>query len=189
MGWRVSVAGLEHLPARGPAVLASNHVSYLDPLMVGLAVLRRQRAVRFLAKIELFANPLFAWLLRRTRQIPVDRRRHGHDAVAGACAALLAGDLVGVFPEGTISPTFVPGSGKTGAARAAMAVRAPLLPVAVWGGQQLLTKGRPRTLVRGVELRVRVGEPLDYDQAEDPHAVTERLMAALRALLEDSARD
>lgn len=181
--WRVEVTGLEHLPGAGPAVLAANHVSYLDPVMLGWAADRVGRPVRFLAKQELFSTPGLAWVLRRTRQIPVDRFGTPEGSLAGGLQALRRGDLVGVFPEGTISRSFVPKEAKTGAARLALSTAAPLVPVALWGGQRIATKGRPRSLQRDVRLAVRIGPPVACAAHEDPHAVTERLMAALTDLV------
>lgn len=188
MGWRVLIAGEERLPRSGPAVLACNHVSYLDPLMIGYAAEQQGRAVHFLAKEELFARRALGWLLRTVGQISVDRYGHPEQSLAPAVAVLRRGGIVGMFPEGSISTSFVPGEGKTGAARMALEAPAPLVPVALWGGQRLITKGRPRNFQRGVALMVRVGEPVPYEVGEDPAAVTERLMAAIADLAEEAWR-
>lgn len=188
MGWRLLLSGADRVPASGPAVLACNHVSYLDPLLLGYAADRRGRAVRFLAKEELFAKRGFAWLLRAVRQIPVDRYGYPQQALDAAVEALRHGDLIGMFPEGSISTSFVPADGKTGAARMAMGAQAPLIPVAVWGGQRIVTKHRPRNFQRGVALMVRVGRPVPYDADEDPAVVTKRLMDAVGELVETAWR-
>lgn len=188
MRWRLSVAGASRIPADGAAVLACNHVSYLDPVMLGCAADRRGRAVRFLAKEELFSKPGFGWLLRTVRQIPVDRYGHPEHVLGPAVSALREGHLVGMFPESTISVSFVPGNGKTGAARIAMDAGVPLVPVALWGGQRISTKNRRLNLQRGVALTVRVGEPVPYEEDEDPKVVTKRLMAALSELVDEESR-
>lgn len=188
MGWRVLLAGEERIPRHGSAVLACNHVSYLDPLMLGYAAERRGRMVHFLAKEELFARRTLGWLLRMVGQIPVDRYGHPEQSLAPSVTVLREGGIVGMFPEGSISTSFVPGDGKTGAARMAMEAPAPLVPVALWGGQRLVTKGRPRHFTRGVTLMVRVGEPVAYETGEDPAVVTQRLMAALADLVEEAWR-
>lgn len=187
MGWTVQATGVEHIPAEGPAVLVSNHVSYLDPLLLGLAAQRRGRWVRYLAKRELFARRATGWPLRTMGHIPVDR---GGDAAASLVAALRAlrrGEVVGVYPEGTISRTLVVGHGKTGAARLALVSGAPLVPVAVWGGQRLHMGRRPGARLRGITVTCRIGEPVDYGKGEQPSAVTERLMARIRALADAAA--
>lgn len=188
MGWSVLVSGSDRIPRHGPAVLACNHASYLDPLMLGYAADQRGRVVRFLAKEELFARRVLGRVLRAAGQIPVDRYGHPEQAVTLAVDALRQGGVVGMFPEGSISTSFVPGEGKTGAARMAMEAPAPLIPVASWGGQRIVTKGRPRNFQRGVALTVRVGDPVLYDPDEDPVVVTKRLMGAIGDLVEESWR-
>lgn len=187
MGWRVQVGGPGAVPRTGPAVLAANHVSYLDPVMLAWAADRVGRPVRFLAKDELFARRGFGGLMRRVGHIPVDRHGEAGAALTGGLAALERGELVGMFPEATISPSFVPKRAKTGAARMAVGAGVPLVPVALWGGQRIATKGRRPRLQRGVVLSVRVGKPVPYEPGEDARAVTGRLMTALHELVEDAA--
>jgi 1-acyl-sn-glycerol-3-phosphate acyltransferase len=187
MGWEMLVTGEEHIPADGPAVLASNHISYLDPVTVGYAADMRGRPVRYLAKQELFDKPVFGGLLRKLKQVPVDRHGAPGKSLEIAAETLRSGELVVNFPEATISTSFVPSEGKTGAARMAMRAGVPLIPVANWGGQRILTKGRPRNLQRGVVLAVRVGAPLPYEPDEDPTVVTKRLMDRLTELVDQAA--
>lgn len=187
MAWQVQVHGPGAVPRTGPAVLAANHVSYLDPIMVAWSADRVGRPVRFLAKEELFARRGSGWLLRRVHQVPVDRDGSADAALTGGLTALARGDLVGMFPDATISPSFVPTRGKTGAARLAMTAGVPLVPVALWGGQRIATTGRRPRLQRGVVLSVRVGRPVPYAPDEDARAVTDRLMAALTDLVEEAA--
>ena len=152
--------GHENIPRSGPAVLATNHISYLDFSFVCLAPPAPRREVRFMARKEFFDHPVLGFLLSRMGQIPVDV--YG-DPMAGAQlagAALERGDLVGIHPEGTISPSFVPRRAKSGALRMAEAAGAPVIPVAIWGSQRLLTKGRPFRPPRHVSVVVRYGEPL-----------------------------
>jgi 1-acyl-sn-glycerol-3-phosphate acyltransferase len=92
-----------------------------------------------------------------------------------------------MFPEGTISRSFVPARGKNGAARMAMTAGAPLIPGAVWGSQRILTKGRPRNLQRGVPITVSFGEPIPYEPGEDATEVTDRLMARITELVDAAA--
>jgi 1-acyl-sn-glycerol-3-phosphate acyltransferase len=188
MRWRVLVTGADLLPRSGPAVIACNHVSYLDPLLIGFAAEQRGRVPRFLAKRELFEVPVWGLMLRQMRHVPVDRAKGAGASVASAVAALSAGEIVTVFPEGTISQALVPKQGKTGAARMAMAAGVPLLPAALWGAQRIATKGRPREFRRGVTFAVRFGAPVGYDAGEDPGVVTERLMDTLTELVDQAAR-
>lgn len=184
MGYRIDVEGAEHLPRRGGAVVATNHVGYLDFTFVGYGAKPRGRLVRFLAKREVFDRRGVGALMRGMRHIPVDRFGRAAESYRVALEALGRGELIGMFPEATISPSFVPMTGKTGAARMAMAAGVPLIPGAVWGTQRILTKGRPRNLERDIAVSVRYGPPVTYEPGEDPDAVTARLMAAIGELLE-----
>ena len=154
--------GHGHVPASGPVILASNHVGYLDFCFVALAPPRPRRRVRFLARHDLF-DGIVGRALRAMGQIPVDV--HGDPvtayaaAEAAAEAALARGEVLGIHPEGTISPSFVPRRGRTGAVRLAQATGAPIVPVAVWGVQRLLTKWQPRQLRPGMCVTVRYGRP------------------------------
>ncbi len=189
MGWQVRVTGAEHVPAAGPAVIATNHVGYLDFTFVGYGVRGRGRLLRFLAKAELFDHPVAGPLMRGMKHIPVDRFGRAADVLAVAEAALRRGEVVAMFPEGTISRSFVPAAGKSGAARMALDTGAPLIPGAVWGSQRLLTKGRPRNLQRNVVVTVDFGPPVAATAGEDAGAVTRRLMAAIGELTDRASRD
>jgi 1-acyl-sn-glycerol-3-phosphate acyltransferase len=182
---RIEVDSAANVPATGGAVIASNHVGYLDFVFTGLAARHagKDRLVRFLAKKEIFDKRLPGTLMRGMHHIPVDR-----DAGAGsyrhAVEALRSGELIGMFPEATISRSFCLKEFKNGAARMAGEAGVPLVPSVVWGTQRLLTKGRPRNLQRHVAVRVHVGEPLRPTPADDPTAVTEELKRRMRALLD-----
>ncbi|MFP4150184.1 MAG: lysophospholipid acyltransferase family protein [Nitriliruptoraceae bacterium] len=159
LGVDLRVQGVEHLPRSGPAVLASNHIGYLDFAFVMLAPPAPRREVRFLARDDFFHNPVLGFLLRRLGQIPVDVHGDPMQAAAAAQACLEDGEIVGLHPEGTISPSFVPRRAKTGVVRLADRVEAPIIPVALWGTQRLLTKGRPIRPPWGAAVVVRYGEP------------------------------
>src|SRR5918992_2332863 len=131
MRWRLE--GIERIPANGPVLLASNHISYFDPVAIGFLADRAGRRVRFLAKAELFEKRFMAAVLRRMGQIRVERGRGDVGALDLATAALRAGECVHVFPEGTISDEFEPMAGKTGLARLARATGVDVVPVGVWG--------------------------------------------------------
>ena len=184
MGWKVRTFGAENIPTSGPVVLASNHIGYLDFVFIGYAARERGRLVRFMAKKEVFDHRVSGPLMRGMKHIPVDRYAKASDAVDTAVEALRRGEAVGMFPEGTISRSFMPRPGKTGAARMAMESGAVLLPCATWGTQRVLTKDRPKNWQRKLAMDVYVGEPLAYSPSEDVAAVTTRLMDAIRELVE-----
>ncbi|HUH07570.1 MAG TPA: lysophospholipid acyltransferase family protein [Egibacteraceae bacterium] len=189
MGWKSHVEGADKIPAAGPALLSCNHISFLDPIQLGVAAYDRGRCVRYLGKRELWDQRVLGFFARRTRQIPVDRTRTPGAALAGGVRALKDGEVVGVFPEGTISTTFSLRKAKLGTARMALATGVPLIPCAVWGGQRIATRARKWTARRGVALSLVVGEPIPYSVDEDPAEVTDRLMAAIAALVDRAMRE
>ncbi len=154
------VTGLENLPTDGPAILAANHIGYLDFAFVMLAPPRPRREVRYLARGDLFDGRLLGGVLRTLGVVPVEEHRDPAGTVAAAQRHLEAGELLGLHPEGTIDPSFRPDRGRSGAVRLARATGAPIVPVGVWGSQRLLTKWRPRAWPgRGLPIDVRYGAP------------------------------
>ena len=182
--FRFTIEGDEHIPQVGGAVLASNHVSYFDFMFVGLAAYPKRRYVRFMAKKAVFDNRVSGPLMRGMHHIPVDRDA-GASAYDAAVAALQSGELVGVFPESTISRAFVPRTLKTGAARMALAAGVPLLPVIVWGGQRIWTTGRRPRIRRHIPIVIKVGAPIEVTGAEAPTALTAVLHERLTKLVEE----
>ena len=177
--------GHEHIPSSGPAILASNHISYVDFAFVMLAPPRPRREVRFLARNEFFEKPVVGMLLRQLGQIPVDV--HGDAAAAATAAqeALAAGEIVGVHPEGTISPSFVPRRAKSGTVRLAESLGVPIVPVALWGSQRIITKWRDPRPARGVTVSVRYGAPYE-PEGRTAMARTADLMARIASLLDEA---
>lgn len=184
MGWKVRVFGSENIPTSGPVVLASNHIGYLDFVFVGYAARERGRLVRFMAKKEVFDHKISGPLMRGMKHIPVDRFANAADAIDDAVGYLRRGEAVGMFPEGTISRSFIPREGKTGAARMAMESGALLLPCATWGTQRILTKDRSKNFQRKVVMDVYVGEPIEHEPSGDVVEITGRLMDAIGTLVE-----
>jgi 1-acyl-sn-glycerol-3-phosphate acyltransferase len=182
LGLRFTVEGAEHIPAAGGAVLASNHVSYLDFTFCGLAARPSKRLVRFMAKDEVFRHPVSGPLMRGMKHLPVDRAA-GATAYRAAVDALRAGEVVGVFPEGTISRSFAVKDLKAGAVRMAQEAHVPLIPMAVWGGQRVYTKGHPRNYSRGKAITIVVGAPYEVPAGTDPTAATAQLSGHLHRLV------
>ncbi len=181
LGIKFTVEGAEHVPDTGGAVLASNHVSYLDFTFCGLPAYPK-RLIRFMAKDAVFKHPISGPLMRGMHHIPVDRTAGAH-AFDAAVSALRSGEIVGVFPEATISRSFQLKEFKSGAARMALAADVPLIPMALWGGQRIYTKGRRRDLSRGKAVTMIVGEPLRPEPGADPVAVTAELKRRMGVLL------
>ncbi|MBW8732434.1 MAG: 1-acyl-sn-glycerol-3-phosphate acyltransferase, partial [Terrabacter sp.] len=159
LGLRIDVQGAEYLPREGGAVLAGNHVGFLDFLFVGLVGRQRGRFVRFLGKQGVFTPPVVGPAMRAMGHVAVDRL-HGEVALRHAVAKAGAGEVVGVFPEATISHSWELRPLRPGAAAVATWCQVPLVPVAVWGSQRILTVGGRFSLRRGTAVTVVVGEPL-----------------------------
>jgi 1-acyl-sn-glycerol-3-phosphate acyltransferase len=184
LGQDIDVAGVEHLPRTGPALLAVNHVSYVDFIYGGVAPERIGRRVRFMAKRELFDHRVSGPIMRACRHIEVDRA-DGERSLAVAEQALRDGELVGIFPEATISRAMEIKDLKTGAVRIAARTGVPLIPLVLWGTQRLMTKGHPRDFSRGTAISIRVGAPLAVT-GTDPIGETAALKRALQGLLDDA---
>ena len=191
-GLQVRVEGLEHLPSQGPAIVASNHVGYLDFAFVMLAPPRPRREMAFLARGDLFEHRVAGPALRSLGQIPVDEHGDPAGTMRAARTHLERGGILGLHPEGTVNPTFLPIRGKSGAIRLSQETGAPIIPTAVWGSQRLLTKWRPPEWPeRGIPVRVTYGEPI-LPPPGPAAASTRDLMARItelveRAILEEGA--
>lgn len=175
LGTRITYQGMENIPAEGGAVVAMNHISYLDYLPAGLATRQRRRRIRYMLKAEALDNGAVAWIIRHTDCIPVDRSS-GAGAYAESVRRLRAGQLVGVFPEATISRSFELKEFKSGAVRMALEAQVPIVPLILWGSQRMWTKDHPKALGRKkIPWTIRAGEPLQ------PVGTAAELDAALRA--------
>lgn len=182
-GLRFTLLGTENIPRTGGAVMAINHFGYFDFTYAGYAALQVDRLVRFMAKKEVFSHPVAGPLMRGMHHIPVDRSL-GAGSYQAAVKALGAGEIIGVFPEATISRSFELKEFKSGAARMAAEAGVPLLPVVVWGSQRVWTKDVPRRMGRTrTPITVSVGSPVPAEG--DPAAVT----AMLRSRMGDQLRE
>ncbi len=182
-GIRFTVTGAEHIPRSGGAVIVMNHLSYMDFAYAGLAARPSRRLIRFMCKDSVFRHPVAGPLMRGMKHIPVDRQAGGA-SLREAIRALKAGELVGVFPEATISRSFELKSFKTGAVRMAQATRTPIIPLVLWGSQRVWTKGHPRRLGRtNIPISLAVGEPLAAERARPVAAIESELRARMTGLL------
>ena len=187
LGLTLDVRGGENVPRTGGAVLASNHVSYLDFIFAGLGAHPSRRYVRFMAKDSIWRNPVAGPLMRGMKHIPVDRDA-GAESFRVALDVLRRGEIVGIFPEATISRSFELKEFKSGAPRLAQDAGVPLIPTVVWGTQRLMTKDHPRDFSRGKAVSVTVGSPIDVPKGADLEAAGEALHDVMRLMLEDAVR-
>jgi 1-acyl-sn-glycerol-3-phosphate acyltransferase len=184
--------GGENIPAQGGCILAVNHISHLDPFTCAHFVYSWGRIVRFLAKAELFELPVLGRIVRNAKQIPVYRLTT--DASLSFTAAVQAveqGQCVVVYPEGTITrqPDLWPMTGKTGAARIALASGVPVIPIAQWGAHRILApySTRPRLLPRKT-IEMTAGRPVELDDLRGQPLTPEVLGAATNRIMDDITR-
>jgi 1-acyl-sn-glycerol-3-phosphate acyltransferase len=185
--FRVRVEGLESVPAEGPVILASNHVSFCDSVFLPMVLRRR---VTFVAKAEYFEDPKTAWFFRAVGQIPIKREggSASQRALAAASDILRNGGVFGIYPEGTRSPDGRLYKGHTGVARLALHCQAPVLAVAMVGTREAQPIGQviPRLFM---PVTIRISEPMHFDRfyprAGDPlvlRQITDGIMWQLREL-------
>ncbi|HZQ83554.1 MAG TPA: lysophospholipid acyltransferase family protein [Acidimicrobiales bacterium] len=185
--FRVRVEGLEHVPADGAAILASNHVSFSDSVFLPLVLKRR---ITFVAKAEYFEDPKTAWIFRALGQIPIKREggSASQRALDSAREVLEGGGLFGIYPEGTRSPDGRLYKGHTGVARLSMQCKVPILPVAMVGTREAQPIGqvKPKFFM---PITIRIGRPMMFERqrerADDPQvlrSITDEVMFELREL-------
>jgi putative phosphoserine phosphatase/1-acylglycerol-3-phosphate O-acyltransferase len=192
---RFDLTGVDHIPSKGPVLLAANHRSYFDVAALALVAARLGRPVRFLGKKEIFDAPVVGTIARAIGGIPVDRGSGSDQPLRAAEAALRAGEVVIVLPQGTIprgEAFFDPElKGRTGTARLAAATGAVVVPVGLWGTEKVWARSARTpdfTLVRHPpRVIIRVGHALTLSLT-DAIADTATIMAAISALLPEESK-
>lgn len=192
---RFDIDGIENVPARGPAILALNHRSYFDIIAAGAALVKRGRPVRVLAKKEMFEVPVLGPVFRALGTIRVERGSGSDEPLRDATKALEGGELVALFPQGTIprgEAFFDPElQGRHGVARLAAQARVPVIPIGMWGTEKVWPRNSKVPFAWNVTnpplVRVRVGQPVEL-RYDDVDSDTRRIMAAIRELLPPEAR-
>lgn len=194
---KIRVQDGHKLPVSGPFVLAPNHFSEIDPVVIGIAVWKMGRAPRFMAKAGLFKVPVVGWLLTRSGQIPVERAgsTRGNDPVQAGGLLVEKGQGVVIYPEGSLTrdPALWPMRGKTGAVRVALTHGIPVTPIAHWGTDKVMARYSKKIhFFPPKRIDVKVGDPVDLsafanrplDSATLAEA-TAVVMKEITALLED----
>ncbi|NLE79815.1 MAG: 1-acyl-sn-glycerol-3-phosphate acyltransferase, partial [Rhodococcus sp.] len=178
-GLKFTIRGAENIPAEGGAVIAVNHTGYMDFTYAGIPVREVKRYIRFMAKKEVFDNKISGPIMRSLKHIPVDRAA-GSDSYKAAVEYLQRGELVGVYPEATISRSFEIKEFKSGASRMAVESGVPIVPIVIWGAQRVWTKGHPKRLGRtNTPISISVGKPIA------PFEPVEELTAQLRSAMQE----
>jgi 1-acyl-sn-glycerol-3-phosphate acyltransferase len=184
LGIKFVIDGAENLPREGGVVLAINHTSYLDFALGGIPAERIGRHVRFMAKDGIFKHRIGGPLMRGMKHIPVNREA-GSQSFRDAVGALKAGEIVGVFPEATMSKSFEIKEFKNGAVRMAISAKSPIVPMIIYGGQRILYYGH-KDLTRGRTVCLTMGEPMYPERGQDPDALTVELRSRMQVLLDQT---
>lgn len=187
--------GVDNIPTKGGGVVASNHRSYVDPLVVALAVAKSGRPARFLSKKEVTDAPVVGSIVKTLGAIRVDREGDSSASTKQALTALRAGELIAVFPQGTIprgelffEPTL---QGRYGAVRLALETGQPLIPLGLWGTEKAWPRNKKTPYLLNVAkpptIRVRIGEPY-HPASSDLNEAIEELMSKIQDLLPPEAK-
>jgi 1-acyl-sn-glycerol-3-phosphate acyltransferase len=185
LGLQFDFQGQDKVPVKGGAILAINHTSYLDFALAGTAALPAKRFVRFMAKKEIFDNKFAGPLMRGMHHINVDRS-NGSASFVAALRALKAGEIIAIFPEGTISTSFEIKGLKSGAVRLAIGAGVPVIPTIVWGGQRVYTKGVKPNLKRNrIPVSVLFGEAITYSRDTDVEIAEKHLREKMIQMLHE----
>jgi 1-acyl-sn-glycerol-3-phosphate acyltransferase len=184
LGFRLRYFGLENVPMRGGAILAYNHISVLDPVVVAMGAAKRGRAVRFLGLSEVFEHRLLGWGMRRARQIPLRRGLGDREALDRVARIVGDGAVAGMSPEGTVGSGDGMQPGQKGVARIALAARVPVIPVGIWGTHHRWPKaglrwGRPLRPMVALHYAPPVMPEGDARNRADVRAMTDGIMAVL----------
>jgi len=182
--FKLRYRGRQNVPQQAGAIIASNHISVLDPVIIAMAATTTGRAVRFLAAAEYFRKPFIGWGLRRIRQIPIRRGASDRRALEQAASIIRKGALAGIFPEGTLSGDGNLLPGRRGVARIALASGVPVIPCGIWGTRARWPRGkfrwnrplRPKVVVAFGPVLQPDGE---LENPRDVQALTERIMQAI----------
>ncbi len=186
LGLTFDLTGEDHVPRQGAAIMAINHIGLLDFTFAGLAARRSRRYVRFMAKQAVFDHWAAGPLMRGMHHISVDRAA-GASSYAAALRALKDGEVIGVFPEATISPSWELLPFKNGAVRMAAATGAPILPTVLWGSQRVLTHGhRRKANLERIPISIDVGEPIEVGRREDPETALTHLRDRMEQMLHEA---
>ncbi|MER7244608.1 lysophospholipid acyltransferase family protein [Kribbella sp. NPDC000426] len=184
---KLRVTGADNVPRTGGALIALNHISYVDFVLGGYGALPSKRLVRFMAKEVLFRNRYSGPLMRGMHHIPVDRDA-GAASYQQALEYLAAGEVVGVFPEATISRSFELKEFKSGTVRMAAEAGVPVVPMILWGTQRMLTKDHPRDFSRHRPISITIGAPMTVTRDDDPAEATAQLRSAMAGMLDETIR-
>ncbi len=175
----LKVEGRENIPDKGAIIVAPNHKSYWDPPVIGVAF--HNRVIHYMAKEELFRNPIFGWIIRQFGTFPVKRGTVDRTAVRQAVRELKSGNPLGIFPEGTRIKREGLGRFHSGMASLALMTGTPVIPVAVLGSMDLPKKNGPLAVLIGKPIAVAKERPTDEKVAE----LNEKVKGEIQRLMDE----
>ena len=186
---RIRAHGVANLPRGEPAVIAANHLSYLDPIVMGVVVSDRKRTIHFLAAAEVFGKPVLGWAMRMIGQIPVKRGTADRGALQELGSVIRGGSLAGIFPQGRRTYPDEEVRGTKGVARIALAAGVPIIPVGLWGTHHKWPRNhRPVLFPLRPRVDICFGRPIapegDLTSRADVRALTDRTMDEITLLAE-----
>ncbi|MBR5262606.1 MAG: 1-acyl-sn-glycerol-3-phosphate acyltransferase [Clostridia bacterium] len=150
--YKIKYVGVENLPEGGGFILAANHITALDPVMISVGC---DKTMHFMAKSEVFENKLIGWAMSQLNAFPVDRAKFDEDAINYAITLVKNGGILGIFPEGTRSPDYTPKKGKGGACYIAKMCKCDVVPVSVYTGDEAKA---------GTRMTIRYGKPIKHEE-------------------------
>lgn len=171
--YRAEYVGVENIPKDGGFIIASNHVSFFDPVIIGAGAARR---IHCMAKAELFEKPFLGWFFTHLNAFPVKRGKSDKASVEYAVKAVNEGEVLGIFPEGTRSKDYKPGTAKAGVALIAKATGADVLPVSVYSGEKKLSPFKTKVVVR-------FGEVIKHEELSMEKGTSAELREASRLIM------
>lgn len=152
MKYKIEYVGVENLPEKGGFIIASNHITALDPVIIATGC---KHSLHFMAKNELFKNKLSGWFMSHINAFPVDRTKFDEQSINYAIRLIKEGHILGIFPEGTRSPDFTPKKGKGGTCYIAKMCKCDVVPVSIYTSDEAKS---------GTRLTVRYGEPIKHEE-------------------------
>lgn len=176
------IEGAEKIPSKGAMIIVANHRSYLDPIVLALVTPRK---MNFMAKEELFKNPVFGFLIKKLGAFPLKREKPDRKAYIKALSVLKEGKILSLFPEGTRSISGKIGNLKEGSVRIALHSRVPIFPVVIKGTGEVLPPGKK--MIRGGRIKVKVGDPIFTDSfsKEEERQVAKKIIDKIEKTMLD----
>lgn len=180
---KLKIVGYENLPKEGPVIVACNHVSYMDPMMLGAAIMRE---CAFMARHDLFEKKFLAWLMPKLGSFPVNRDKRDLQAIKTGIERLNQGLVLVIFPEGGRTDDGDLQRGEPGAALFVQKSGAPVVPAIVLGAEEMMPVGASK--LKRAQLKLVFGKPIQFDKSDSREFIIAEVMRAIAKLLTDNGK-